>query len=161
MFHQPEFKEMSISVNYIIVPQQQFITEYPIHKQALYISTNIAFTALFNNCLYLFQCPSVAHILLLALHSFRHILYIQQRLQKIRGITRKIGGTGTRESMSRKILLKHYSVNVTQNVRRPDERRQKWTMTVAWSEGQMERQLCYVIKNLKPVQYCGTMYELA
>jgi len=125
MFHQLEFKEMSISVNYIIVLLQQFITEYSIHKQVLYISTSIAFTALFNNCLYLFKCPSVAHILLLALHSFRHTLYLQQHLRKICEITRKIGGTRTRGSMSRKILLEHYSANLTQKVRRSDERRQK------------------------------------
>jgi hypothetical protein len=40
---------------------------------------------------------------LLALHSFRHTLYLQQYLRKIRGITRKISGTGTRGSMSRRI----------------------------------------------------------
>jgi hypothetical protein len=109
---------MNISVNYIVLSQQQFITEYPIHKQVLYISTNIAFKALFNNYLYLFQCPSVARIILLALHFFRHTLYLQQHL-------RKISGTGTRGSMSRRILLKHYSVNVKKNVRRSDERRNK------------------------------------
>jgi len=63
------------------------MTEYPIHKQALYISTNIAF-----NCLSLFQSSPIAHILLLALHLLPLALYSQQNLQNIGRITRNLAG---------------------------------------------------------------------